>query len=140
MIAAYSNCPTESGAGWRRRHAETISRLATEVLPSGSGIDSGTTVDLARSTPNRVVLQTAFHHMNDGGMYDGWTEHTIIVRPDLLSGFVLRITGPNRNEIKDYLYQTFEYVLSHACTQTYDPATETSSFVLSAETDGKAGV
>jgi hypothetical protein len=43
--------------------------------------------------------------MNEGGMYDAWTEHTIRVRPSLSSGFTLTISGRDRNEIKEYLHE-----------------------------------
>lgn len=84
---------------------------AAEILPSGSGIDAGTTIDLAASTPDRIVLTMSFHHMNDGGFYDGWTDHTIVVRPSLAFGVDLRVTGRNRNEIKDYLHDVYALAL-----------------------------
>jgi hypothetical protein len=49
--------------------------------------------------------------MDDGGGYDGWTEHTITVTPSF-RGFDLTISGRDRNDIKDYLHQTFDHVLS----------------------------
>jgi hypothetical protein len=48
--------------------------------------------------------------MSDG-YYDGWTDHTVKVYPDW-SGVRLNITGRNRNDIKDYLYETWDYALS----------------------------
>lgn len=96
---------------WVERHAERIARVVSEYLPSGSGFDSGTTLDLDVSKPDRLVFRTAFHHMNEGGYYDGWTDHNVIVTPSLAFGFNLRITGRDRNEIKDYIAETFRYVL-----------------------------
>ena len=53
--------------------------------------------------------------MDDAGFYDGWTGHTITITPSF-SGINLRISGPNRNDIKDYLYETFDYALSRDVT------------------------
>lgn len=97
--------------------AERLERIERETLPSGSGFDSGTKVDLESSKPNRIVLETSFHHMNDCGMYDGWTEHKVIVVPDMIYGIDIRITGRDRNGIKyyigerisDYLHQDYEF-------------------------------
>ena len=50
--------------------------------------------------------------MNDAGSYDGWTDHVITVRPSLAFGFELKISGPNRNDIKEYIHDTFDTALS----------------------------
>lgn len=81
-------------------------------MPRGSGFDSGTTLDFDKSTPDKLVFNTSFHHMNDGGFYDGWTEHQIIVTPSLEFDFHLRVTGRDRNQIKDYIAETVHHILS----------------------------
>lgn len=91
-------------------HDRTI-KTCLDLLPRGSGWDSGTDIDLDASHANKLVLFGGYHHMSESGYYQGWTEHTIIVKPSLTSDFDLRITGPNRNDIKDHLYQTFDYAL-----------------------------
>jgi hypothetical protein len=58
-----------------------------------------------------LVIVTSYHHMNDAGMYDGWTDHKVIVTPSLVHGFVLRITGRNRNDIKEYIADLFQQSL-----------------------------
>ena len=80
--------------------------------PSGSGIDSGTTLDRDKSTPQRLVFTFGYHHMNDAGYYDGWTEHKAIVTPCILFGIRLRITGRDRNQVKDYLHDVFYHWLN----------------------------
>lgn len=92
----------------QQRHDEIRRLLA--LLPSGSGWDLGTKL-ADESGPDRIVLYGEWHHMNDGGYYDGWTAHQIIVTASLANGFTLRITGRNRNDIKDYLHETFDYAL-----------------------------
>lgn len=114
LIGAYHRClsegANESQRAFASKHRERIEALAKNSLPSGSGIDSGTTVDLDRSTEDRLVLHTSYHHMRDG-CYDGWTEHDVIVHPSLLGQVALRFTGRDRNEIKDYLYDVFDEAL-----------------------------
>jgi hypothetical protein len=76
-----------------------------ETAPSGSGFDNGTQIDEDRSDVLRFA--TAFHHMDECGMYDGWTEHTIRVKPSLAWGFDLKVSGRDRNGIKDYIADVF---------------------------------
>ncbi len=113
LIGARSRCEKSASHNeWFNRHTERLEWIAKNVLPRGSGIDNGTQIDLGLSTEEKIVLRTAYHHMNEGGMYDGWTEHTITIRPSLQSNFTMTFSGRNRNEIKDYLHQEYEYVLS----------------------------
>lgn len=112
LVAARLNCEKSGNTEWFDRHTQRLEDITKNILPSGSGFDCGTTIDLDESGPERVVLRTEFHHMDDGGYYDGWTDHTILITPSLQFGFELRITGKNRNDIKDYIYQIFEQVLN----------------------------
>jgi hypothetical protein len=108
--------------GWSRKHRERL-RAMEQELPSGSGFDSGTRIDIERSSMERVVLTTSYHHMNEHGMYDGWTNHTIIVTPSF-HGVLLRITGRERYRSggwKDYAYDVFYDVLTR---EYIEPARE----------------
>ena len=107
LVQARLNCINSGNTEWEAKHEEKILALVKEYLPSGSGIDCGTEIDLDASNPNKLVFNFSYHHMNDGGMYDGWTEHKAIVTPDLASGFSLTITGRNRNQIKEYLHEVY---------------------------------
>ena len=77
-----------------------------ETAPSGSGFDNGTTVELGRS--GTLLFNTSFHHLNDGGYYDGWTVHVVRAKPSLAWGFDLTISGRNLNDIKDYIAEVFD--------------------------------
>jgi hypothetical protein len=110
VVQARLHCIASGNAEWRMRHEATIRQVAHDFLQSGSGFDGGTTVDLERSTGDKLVLLTAFHHMTDGGTYDGWTEHTVTVTPSF-DGVTVRVSGRNRNGIKDYIAETFGYDL-----------------------------
>lgn len=111
-IIARANCARTSNAEWFANHTEVLELIAKNELPSGSGIDSGCKIDLDRSSADKIVITTSYHHMNDGGYYDGWTDHEVIVTPSLAFGFDLRITGRNRNDIKEYLHEVFHAALS----------------------------
>lgn len=106
------NCIESGNSEWQARHKESLLRLTKDYLPSGSGFDSGAKIDLDQSTDERLVFTTAFHHMNDSGMYNGWTEHTVTVTPSLSHGFMLKVSGRDRNSIKDYIADCFRFVLS----------------------------
>jgi hypothetical protein len=92
---------------WKIKHETEINRLCKEFMPHGSGFDSGTTLDLDASTEDKLVFCTSFHHMNEHGYYDGWTEHTVTVRASLTSAYSLKVGGRDRNEIKDFIGATF---------------------------------
>ena len=113
-IDARLNCIASGDTEWFDHWTGRIGDLAENHLPHGSGFDSGTTVDLDKSTRDRIVLHTSYHHMNEGGYYDGWTEHDVIVKPAFLNGFELRITGRDRDNWKDYAYEVFDCALSEA--------------------------
>jgi hypothetical protein len=113
-IVARANCAKLGNNEWYAKHDATIEHIEKEYLPSGCGIDSGTKVDLSEprgmcrsNGKTRIVLVTAYHHMNENGMYDVWTEHEITIVPNLLHGYTLKISGSNRNDIKEYLNDVF---------------------------------
>ena len=123
LILARDNCVRCGNSEWRLRHEDSAHRIVKQFMPSGSGIDSGTWLDLdacLRHPGERLVFYAPFHHMNEGGMYDGWTEHMVIVTPSLWHDFDLRITGRDRNDIKEYLHEVFHAALMQKIYQTAD--------------------
>jgi hypothetical protein len=111
-IAARENCRKSGNTEWFVRHEETIEKLTREHMPSGGGFDNPTTLDLDNSTADRLRFKTAFHHMDDHGYYAGWSYHPVTVTPSLANGFELVIGGRDRNQIKDYIAETFHAALS----------------------------
>lgn len=103
---AFQNCVKSNNVEWKEKHEDSINAML-ENLPSGSGIDSGTKFEWELSNPEKLVFSFGFHHMNDAGYYDGWTEHKAIITPSLYFGININITGKNRNMIKDYLTDLF---------------------------------
>jgi len=110
LLVAIKNCEKSGNDEWLVRHRENLDKIVKNYLPSGGGFDAGVTLD-DESNENRLVLNANFHHMNDAGYYDGWTDHKVIVTPNLASRFDLRVTGRNRNDIKDYISETFSFWL-----------------------------
>lgn len=110
-IDARARCDANANSEGEQRWHDRIEHAARTALPSGSGFDSGTTIDLDRSTGEKIVMQTAFHHMSEHGYYDGWTEHSVTVRPSLMHGFTVMVGGRNRNDIKDFISDDFQHAL-----------------------------
>lgn len=86
--------------------------ILQDALPSGSGFDSCTTINVEKSSNHKLVFDTSFHHMDDNGYYDGWTEHKVTVTPRFDGSFDVHVSGRNKNDIKDYIAETFYNVLS----------------------------
>ena len=106
---AIKNCKKSNNPEWEQKHLDRI-HLYNNSLPSGSGMDSVCKIDVSLSGLNKVVILTSFHHLDENGYYVGWTDHTITVTPSFF-GINLKISGRNRNDIKDYLYEVFENCL-----------------------------
>ena len=86
-----------------------------QLLPSGSGIDSGCKIDVEKSSSDKVIITFGYHFLNDAGYYDGWGEYKLIIKPKLSNDFDLRIVGKDRSFIKDYLYDLFDTELKSIC-------------------------
>ncbi len=120
LVDAVQNCRKSNNTEWEAEHRDSIETLVKNYLPSGGGIDTGTKLDLEASTPNKLVFHFSYHHMNDAGMYDGWTDHVLTVTPDLRYGFDTRISGKDRNDIKEYLYEIYHNDLTQKVWQDED--------------------
>jgi hypothetical protein len=116
-VEARRNCTAQKNEEWFVRHTEDIEALVKNWLPSGGGFDAGVKLDFDKSSGQRLVFQTAFHHMDDNGSYDRWTDHTVTVRPDLCFGMTLTVSGRDYRDIKEYVAETFEN-----CLRSPEPA------------------
>lgn len=117
-INALRTCEAKSMSEPAANHREALRRLE-KLLPSGSGIDCGTKLDLDKSTDEKIVLSFSFHHMDESGGYAGWTEHTVTVRPSLVFGFTLKISGRDRNQVKDYLHDVYHCALTEIVPDSF---------------------
>lgn len=116
-IEAMRNCNRNGNWEWFTRHHDAIDSIIREHMPSGSGFDCGTKFDACGhvdSPRDELRFNVEFHHMNNGGYYDGWTSHCVIVRPSLSHGFTLHVTGRDKRGIKEYIADVFNTALSAA--------------------------
>jgi hypothetical protein len=108
---AYLNCKKTGNTEWEHAHMDVLNGMC-ELLPHGSGLDGKMEFQPENSHPEKLCFFFEFHHIDENGYYCGWTEHNLFVTPSLQYGFELRITGRNKNDIKDYLYDLFHEVFS----------------------------
>jgi hypothetical protein len=101
-------------------HNKQLIKQLNKILPSGSGLDNGSEIDVDKTSCEKIVIKTAFHHMNDRGFYDGWNDHVVTIRPRF-SGFDVHVSGRNKRDIKDYIHDVFE----HAMRQKIDVSVHT---------------
>lgn len=110
-FTAYLNCKKGNNKEWEGKHEDKLNEIFNN-LPSGSGIDSGIKFDWNKSKPEKLIFTFGYHHLNEGGFYDGWTDHTLVITPSFNSGYDIRITGKDRNMVKDYLYDLFNSIFT----------------------------
>jgi hypothetical protein len=104
-LQALKNCIEAGNKEWAEKHQESIDTILNN-LPSGSGLDCGMILVPAECNPQKIVFYFSFHHMDEWGGYTEWTDHNLIITP-VFGSYDMRITGPNRNGIKEYLYDLF---------------------------------
>jgi hypothetical protein len=109
-LTAYNNCIAADNNVWRDKYEDNLHTFDS-MLPHGSGLDSKTELIIDESTPDKLVFSSDYHHMDEMGGYDGWTEHKIIVTPSF-HGINIHITGRDRDDIKDYLADTWQIALT----------------------------
>lgn len=113
LVVAIKNCQKSGNSEWEYKHKARLETIVREFLPRGSGLDAGCYVHVLNSTDSKLVICTEFHHMNENGYYDGWTKHRVIAKASLAFGLVVEVTNGARNDIGDYLAETFRAALEH---------------------------
>jgi hypothetical protein len=108
-LVALRNCNESGNEEWADKHEDRINEVVSGHLPSGSGIDSGNEFDLSRSTPDKLVIESGYHVMDENGFYNGWIDYMVIVEPSLQFGFTVSIRGKfgKRQDIKEYLEELY---------------------------------
>lgn len=109
IVDARLRCEKVGNAEWYEKHTEVIEHIEKNFLPSGSGIDSGCKIDLAKSTGEKIVITSSYHTMDDNGMYAGWIDFTVTITASLQFGLNLSIKGNfgKHQDLKDYLHEVF---------------------------------
>jgi hypothetical protein len=102
-VIARNNSIKSGNKEWKLKWEDRLNQLA-DCLPSGSGVDKGTAIGWGSKSPDTdLVFVMEFHHMDSNGSYDGWTEHVLYVKATFDNSFKIRVTGKDKNGIKDYL-------------------------------------
>lgn len=109
-VDALRNSRANANEVWEDAWEEYLETIAKKHLPSGSGIDNGTHIDLEASTPDKLAFHMDYHHMNYLGTYTRWTQHRLQVRPAFSpTGFTVKIRG--KNDLNEHLCITLEEAL-----------------------------
>jgi hypothetical protein len=109
-LNAFHNCQKTNNTEWEGKHKERLESY-NDCLPHDPGFDSGCKIDIDNSKDNKIIIYTSYHFMDENGFYDGWKDYKITITASLYNDFDLTITGSNRQDIKDYMYETFDYLL-----------------------------
>ncbi len=128
LCQAIRNCEESGNSEWKFKHTMRLRALIDRYLPHGGGFDGQITVDTDKSDADRIVLGVSFHHMNDNGMYDGWTDHNVTVKPSLAHEIYISVSGRDRNDIKNYIGEEFH----NALCETVDRAEIDALYAASA--------
>lgn len=125
-INAYANCKEkwtgdkDSTYEWMEKHEDMIEHLCQEHLPHGLGFDNESIIVMDKcKNGNELCIRSSFHVMNENGMYDGWVDFTMTVKPCLLFSFYLTIKGKfgkKHQHLKDYIQEIFEEALDKQIT------------------------
>lgn len=114
LTEARTNCIKAGNTDWQGRHEDAIKAIVNVHMPFGSGFDSGTSLDMDKSSSKRLVFLSSFHVMDDNGFYDGWIDFRVIVTPDLSRWFDIRVVGSfgRRNDLRSYVADVFMAALT----------------------------
>jgi len=112
-IGARIRCKKNGNDEWFPKWEDRINEIIANYLPQGSGIDSGNTINMEKSHSNKIVIESGYHCMDEYGGYDGWIDFSIIITPDLVTGFGAKITGRfsdrhnKYSPVREYLYDIY---------------------------------
>jgi hypothetical protein len=107
VVQARLNCIASGNDELRCYYEEQGDRLVRKCMPRGGRFDS-TKLDWNRSVPNKLVLGTVYLHPDQD---TGCTKHTVTIRPDFCSGYMLSISKSNRNDFKGGMVESFRLAL-----------------------------
>lgn len=93
-------------------HEDKLDKIINDIFPSGSGFDGGTTIDYRKCIKNRIVIDSAYHHMDHNGYYANWEHFEIIITPNLAHDYDIRLKSKGRwnrkyNYTKEYILEMF---------------------------------
>lgn len=90
----------------------------------GSGFDCGYTVDMDKSSADKIVIESSFHCMDGNGYYCGWNDFTVTVKPSMLFDIDISI---NFHGIKEKSYGLKDYIVETLHNALYATVADTDS-------------
>ena len=106
-LNAYHNCIKTDNCEWQEKHWERIEQTLLGSLPHGSGIDCDWVFNV---DGKYLCANNSYHVMNDNGMYCGYIDFIVKIKPDVRDMFgkiIFAIVGRfgKNQELKAYLYE-----------------------------------
>src|SRR5574344_1207404 len=74
-------------------HVDTRLENVEDILPSGSGFDNGCKIVEEKSSGEKLVINSSYHHLDENGYYAGWSDFTVIVKPCLFRKLKVKVIG-----------------------------------------------
>lgn len=111
LIVAYKNCEASHNLIWLNRHSQKI----RHIFDSLEGAGFKFYYELDKSKENKIIFYGNYHKMNDTGYYDGYDNFKVIMTPDFINGFSLRIISTDskiKSEDREYYYDYLYNALS----------------------------
>lgn len=115
LIQARKTCIETENYTWKENHENTLDEISKNLLPSGSGFDSGSKINIEASTSEKIIIDSGFHVMDEDGFYAEWLNLVITVKPSLQFGFLMTIKGipaKYKFQITDYVNDSFYEALN----------------------------
>jgi len=93
-----------------------LEKLQEKYFPHGSGFDRDPVLNMLTSNPEKLIIDFAYHCMDDNGYYDRWITAEVQVCPSLVHEFNFKINwrgynGKYKYILKDYFEETWANVL-----------------------------
>jgi hypothetical protein len=111
---AYLNCSNDNHI-WHEKWTDAINQII-DSLPHGSGIDGKTEFNFNESRPDKLVIDSQYHCMNENGFYDGMYDFKLILKPDW-QNFKMQIKSNLPKKYKDSTIEYLSDLFYHDLTQ-----------------------
>lgn len=104
LVTIYSICKDRDIDEMDKCHRSISTMIAT--LRGSRGIINSILFNLENSSPDMLLFSVFICWPGEQNMI----EHTVKIRPSFTEGFLLTISGRNRNEVKTYLVDIFHEI------------------------------
>lgn len=111
-ITAYQNCVAKGNELWANRWLDRLKQLEN-LLPvgSGSGFFDVHLFALYRFK-EEIRIDLSYLFTDEHGVYDGYRDYQVVIKPSLFLGVKLTVKGRDRNDIKTYIRDVYYQALT----------------------------